>query len=238
MFTKRLLLATCTIFLSVGLSAQTWINWDFTVPAGKDMAVMQGFDKFMKSETGQNLGMAALTSNMLGPGDWTHSFTVWHDDIDKIAPFMDMNMVMTNKDFQEVFMMFNELGIQPANSATGSHMASTTPKGGNAFQSIWFMKVKDPMASATAFGKMSGAMQDFFDKHNVQVSLGQMSSGNENSETHYVLASFKDYKTFMQVSAEASQSEAFQTWFMETAQDENTRTLSRQALSMWNIPQG
>ena len=76
MFTKRLLLVTCTIFLSVGLSAQTWINWDFTVPAGKDMAVMQGFDKFMKSETGQNLGMAALTSNMLGPGDWTHSFTV------------------------------------------------------------------------------------------------------------------------------------------------------------------
>ena len=142
------------------------------------------------------------------------------------------------KDFQEVFMMFNELGIQPANSATGSHMVSTTPKGGNAFQSIWFMKVKDPMASATAFGKMSGAMQDFFDKHNVQVSLGQMSSGNNNSETHYVLASFKDYKTFMQVSAEASQSEAFQTWFMETAQDENTRTLSRQALSMWNIPQG
>lgn len=237
MLFRKLPLAIFALLLSANLSAQTWINWDFTVPSGQEMAVMQGFDKFMKSETGQGLAMAALTSNMLGPGDWTHSFTVWHDDIDKLAPFMDMNVVMANKDFQEVFMMFNTLGIEPANSATGTHMMSTALKGGNSFQSIWFLKAKDPMASATAFGKMSGAMQGFFDKHNVQVSFGQIASGNRDGESHYVIASFKDYKTFMQVSNEASQQEAFQTWFMETAEDENTRTLSRQAMALWNVPE-
>lgn len=237
MITRRLLFTLSTLCFCISLSAQTWVNWDFTVPAGKDMAVMQGFDKFMKSETGQGLAMAALTANMLGPGDWTHSFTVWHDDIDKIAPFMDMNAIMANKDFQEVFMMFNTLGIEPANSATGSHMMSTTAKGGNSFQCIWFLKAKDPMSTATAFGKMSGAMQEFFDEHNVQVSFGQIASGNQDGESHYVIASFKDYKTFMQVSNEASQKEAFQNWFMETAEDENTRTLSRQALALWNVPE-
>ena len=231
---KNYLLAILLI-VSIQLSAQTWINWDFSVPQGKEMQIQQAFDTFMTSETGKTLGYAAMTSNDLGMQTHTHSFSVWHEDISKISPFLDWSMIMSNKDFQKIFFMFGKLGIEGYQASTGTHLISSEPAIGNSFQTLWFFTAKDPMKTAMAFKKMVTATQPMLAENNVAVSLGQIMSGASNGESHYVIATFKNYETFMNFSGNIYQTDAFLAFSEATSDNINTRTISRSAMGVWNI---
>ena len=221
--------------ISIQLSAQTWINWDFTVPQGKEMQIQQAFDTFMTSDTGKTLGYAAMTSNDLGMQTHTHSFSVWHEDISKISPFLNWSMIMSNPDFQQIFTKFGELGIEGYQASTGSHLISSEPAMGNSFQTLWFFTAKDPMKTAMAFKKMVTATQPMLAENNVAVSLGQIMSGASNGESHYVIATFKNYETFMNFSGKIYQTDAFLAFSEATADNINTRIISRSAMGFWNM---
>ncbi len=221
--------------ISIQLSAQTWINWDFTVPQGKEMQIQQAFDTFMTSDTGKTLGYAAMTSNDLGMQTHTHSFSVWHEDISKISPFLNWSMIMSNPDFQQIFTKFGELGIEGYQASTGSHLISSEPAMGNSFQTLWFFTAIDPMKTAMAFKKMVTATQPMLAENNVAVSLGQIMSGASNGESHYVIATFKNYETFMNFSGKIYQTDAFLAFSEATADNINTRIISRSAMGVWNM---
>ena len=220
------------LIVSMQLSAQTWINWDFTVPMGKEMEIQQAFDTFMTSDTGKTLGYAAMTSNDLGMQTHTHSFSVWHEDISKISPFLDWSMIMSNKDFQQIFTTFGKLGIEGYQASTGAHLISSEPAMGNSFQTLWFFTAKDPMKTVMAFKKMVTATQPMLSENNVAVSLGQIMSGASNGESHYVIATFKNYETFMNFSGKIYQTDLFLAFSEATSDNINTRTISRSAMGV------
>ncbi|MGB2129507.1 MAG: hypothetical protein ACPHXR_08530, partial [Flavicella sp.] len=112
---------------------------------------------------------------------------------------------------------------------------SSEPAIGNSFQTLWFFTAKDPMKTAMAFKKMVTATQPMLAENNVAVSLGQIMSGASNGESHYVIATFKNYETFMNFSAKIYQTEAFLAFSEATSDNINTRTISRSAMGVWNM---
>ena len=117
----------CAAKSSSGTANQSNYKVDFTVPMGKEMQIQEAFDTFMTSDTGKALGYAAMTSNDLGMQTHTHSFSVWHEDISKVSPFMNWSMIMSNKDFQKIFATFSKLGIEGYQASTGAHLISSEP---------------------------------------------------------------------------------------------------------------
>ena len=73
------------VALSFGASAQTWVNWDFTVPADKQEEFNAVWAKFMASETGKALPMCFVSQHEMGEATHNTSISFIGESADALA---------------------------------------------------------------------------------------------------------------------------------------------------------
>lgn len=214
----------------------SFINFDFRVPVDKQQVFMEAMNTFYNSETGKKFPQSALTQHMFGYDEnFTHSLTAWDEDVKNVNKMIDPSLIVGNKDFEKLMMTFSEIGWEPYQSVTGRELISSKPVEGNSFQTLWFINVDNPQETAKAFKHLIKDSEKMLQEMNVRMALGQLLSGQQKGETHYVIATFKDYETFMKASEKMYQSEGFAKWMASTNKNKQIRTDSRMVISMWNF---
>tara|TARA_A200000113_G_C8767823_1_gene323309 strand:+ start:55 stop:768 length:714 start_codon:yes stop_codon:yes gene_type:complete len=234
---KYLILNFALLFSLQSFAQFTFINYDFTVPMDQQEVFMNTMNEFFTSKTGKEMPMAALSMHTFGyDKNFTHSMTMWHPDPKMVNKMVDPTLMMGNEDFQKVMMTFSKIGFKPSQSVTGRELISSEQVEGNTFQTLWFINVEDPQATATAFSKLVEDSKDILKKTNSRLALGQLLSGQQLGESHYVLGTFKDYATFVEATDLMYSSEGFANWSKSTAANSLVRVDSRIIMNIWNMP--
>jgi hypothetical protein len=231
-----LLLALCATFTT---QAQTsWINWEFNVPPQKQEAFVGALNAFFTSETGKKLPMAYLTEQTLGNNEVTHHVSVQSDDVDAVGKMLDPSN-WENGDYQAMGQAMTTLGTLPLRSFTGMPLAQSSQKG-NGFQMIYFINVPfDQMMPVTgAFQNLITTMQPLFDELSMEMSMHQHIAGDDRGVSHYAVESHKSYADYLRAQNKLMQAPEFGEMFevMGKGKVQNTYTIARTMLMMWNVP--
>ena len=221
------------VALSFGASAQTWVNWDFTVPADKQEEFNAVWAKFMASETGKALPMCFVSQHDMGEATHNTSISFIGESADALAPLFDYAAIMQSPEWMEPFMWFG-MNADPYRTQTGYQIAASAQKEGNGYQAFWGVEVADPMATAGAFQQLIADSQPLMDEYNVEIALHQVLAGQPGAITHYIGGNFKDYATFIKASQVMYQSEGFGKFAMATQANVNPLTYTRTIMGAWN----
>ena len=233
---KKVIQLCLLAVIGLNLNAQTWVNFDFTVPMDKAETFNTTWEEFMNSETGKALPMCFMSQHEMGAATHNTSISFVADDVKEMAPLFDYQAIFQNPDFMKMYAWFG-MNVLPHRQQTGVRLMGSTEKEGNYYQAFWGFEVSDPMTMAVAFDQLIKDSQAKLDEHNVEIALHQAMAGQEGAITHYISGNFKDYVTFMTASQEMYQSEGFGKFAQATATNENPLTWTRTIMGAWNVPE-
>ena len=222
--------------LGLNLTAQTWVNFDFTVPMEKAELFNANWAEFMNTETGKSLPTCFMSQHEMGAATHNTSISFVSDDVQDMAPLFDYQAIFQNPDFMKMYAWFG-MNVEPTRQQTGVRLMGSTAKEGNFYQGFWGIEVADPMATAAAFAELVKDSQPILDELNVEIALHQAMAGQEGAISHYISANFKDYATFMTASQTMYQSEGFGKFAQATAANRNSLTWTRANMNAWNLPE-
>lgn len=226
---------TLLFLLTIGqISAQTWVNWDFTVPQEKQEEMTILWNTFMETESGKALPLNFLSQLEMGEATHNMSISFIGDDPDAMSALFDYQAIMQNPEFMKPFMWFGQ-NTEPHRTQTGYQIAGSAEKEGNFYQALWGLEVSNPGATAAAFTQLLVDTKSLLDEYNVELSIHQALAGQEGAISHYILGNFKDYATFIKASQAMYQSEGFGKYANATAANANPLTTTRTIMGAWNV---
>ena len=217
----------------VQMSAQTWVNWDFTVPMEKQEEMMTTWATFMESESGKALPLNFVSQLEMGEATHNMSISFIGDDIDAMSALFDYQSIMQDPDFMAPFMWFG-MNTETHRTQTGYQIAGSEEKEGNFYQALWGLEVANPAATAEAFAQLLVDTKPLLDEYNVELSIHQALAGQEGAISHYILGNFKDFGTFISASQVMYASPGFGKFAQATAANVNPLTTTRTIMGAWN----
>ena len=233
---KNIIQLFLLVFMGLNLNAQTWVNFDFTVPMEKAEAFNTNWAEFMSSETGKALPMCFMSQHEMGAATHNTSISFVSDDVNALAPLFDYQAIFQNPDWMKMWAWFG-MNVEPTRQQTGVRLMGSTEKEGNFYQAFWGIEVADPMATAAAFDQLIKDSQADLDKYNVEIALHQAMAGQDGAISHYISANFRDYVTFMTASQAMYQSEGFGKFAQATVANRNPLTWTRTIMGAFNVPE-
>ena len=113
--------------LGLNLTAQTWVNFDFTVPMDKAELFNANWAEFMNTETGKSLPTCFMSQHEMGAATHNTSISFVSDDVQDMAPLFDYQAIFQNPDFMKMYAWFG-MNVEPTRQQTGVRLMGSTAK--------------------------------------------------------------------------------------------------------------
>ena len=88
------------------------------------------------------------------------------------------------------------------------------------------------------FATFVKTMQPYFDENKMELGLHQHLAGDDRGTNYWILASHKDSADYMKTMKDMSTNPNFANLFKSFSNTENTSTILRSVMKVWNSPQG
>ena len=242
---KKTILLLITVFTIFNANAQSgsWANYELVVTPENTEKFVQAFDEFYQSEGAKNMPMALLTENSLGnQSECTHHMSFITNDAKMMSDFLNPMVFWANPDAQKLGATLGSLGIMPKRAFSGSPFVESTafPEAQNGVQVIWSLNVPNNAQAEliNGFATFIKTMQPYFDENKMELGLHQHLAGDDRGTNYWILASHKDYADYMKTMKDMSTNPNFANLFKSFGNTENTSTILRSVMKVWNSPQG
>ncbi|OUU01830.1 MAG: hypothetical protein CBB99_02275 [Bacteroidetes bacterium TMED39] len=233
---RKITVTIIALMFTLNIFAQSWVNFDFTVPPAKVEEFSKTWGEFMASETGKGLPTAFLTQAEAGEQTHTHSILFYTESLDDLGKLFDYKSIFENEDWMKMW-SFWSANVEGVRQQYGTQLLNSTNKEGNFFQGIWGIKAINPQTTGAAFAQLIKDNQAILDKYNAEIAIHQAFAGQEGEISHYITGNFKNFATYMKCSSEFYQSEGFGKFAAATSANSNLLTITRTILGAWNLPE-